>query len=360
MAQPQPVTAGMFAEMVELVRAELTTADPGQRGKLLARPVRRATPAAFSGHAWVSRHAITLDEVAEVTGLAYNSLRRYRAQARQARAEGTETFRHMPDQVPASGWQWGALVLWRAVVHPGHVQGAAKGFRGRWPDHATYLPKLRVLLKEHGGQMPTADVAAALGIGRRLATELLHEADALPRRVSDDEALTFLAALAAREGRRLTLPEVIAEVDAAGMTMWDKRIRRLYLKAGGRVPAEGPGNGPDPAPGESLRADGLVSQAQVARWFDVSPAVVYRAVAEGRLTPALEEDGHVYFDWPKVARRADFRAGPVDIDHPLAEKLTTTLATRKEHQHAQLPRRHHLGSDGRRRDQHRSGHPASH
>lgn len=86
--------------------------------------------------------------------------------------------------------------------------------------------------------------------------------------------------------------------------------------------------GAELGPLESLRPDGLVTAAQVARAFGCGKQAVYEAVRAGRLTVA-DRAGHVLlFDPGKIRRRRDGRTGPVDAGHPLAVPGLVRLATR--------------------------------
>ena len=305
---PTPVTPEMFAEVVAQWRAT---------GRAVPRP------------GWLRRR-VNLREAADLTGLAYNSLRVYRNQGTQARTAGTATVHHMPAEHPDGGWVIGHLATWRANVHEGHIQGAARGFGqgGRWPAWETYLPALRKYLDGLDGR-PVSVVATAetLGVERTLARKLLRHIGALPHRYSDPEVLTFMRPLAAEEGRRITQRELMERLRDAGMNLTDRRVTRLWLEAGGRAPDDGRMDGPDRAGSESLRWDGLLTPHQIAQRFRVSDALVNKSRMQREdglpplIRPAKWENGDPLYDNDELTTRNDMHAGPVRKGHPLAKEL---------------------------------------
>ena len=358
---PQPVTPEMFAELVAELRDDLAEASAldsknggTRRARLLARPPGRVKPRTFRDpdRAWWQQRARDLHEVAELTGLAYNSLRRYRTEGNQARADGKETFRSMPAETTQGGWQIGALALWMATRQDRAVKAAAAGFAkgGRWPAQETYLRALRTYLDWLDGRPVSVTATAdALGVERTLARKLLRHAGALPHRYSDPEVLAFMRPLAEQEGRRFTQRDLMERLRGAGMNLTDRRVSRLWLQAGGRTPDDGRMDGPDRAGPESLRWDGLLTQHQVAEWFGVSDALVWRARqprdngTPPLIKPAKWENGDPLYDRDTLTTRNDMHAGPVRKGHPLAAELG---------RHHQLRRR--IGYEYRRSN-HRPG-----
>ena len=347
-----PVTREMFAQLVADLRGELAEAfrldaeDDGSRhAHLLARQQpgkRRPYPDRGSaGPRWAGQR-VTLREAAELTGLSYNSLRVYRARGDQDRAAGRETFRSFPAGLK-HGWRIGALALWRATSRTQRLperpaQGSGEGTR--WPGWDTYVPQLRKYVDGLDGRPVSVTAAAAeLGVERTLARKLLRHIGALPPRVTDAAALEYLRPLATTESRRVTLQELLDYLDDGGMHMWRPRAIRLYLAAGGREPLEGPADGPDLAPGESMRTDGLLTATQVARWFDVSDAYVStsrKPRADGLpplIEPAKWENGRPLYDKTTLTRRNDMRSGPVRKGHPLAKPELDTRQTLKGQAH---------------------------
>ena len=336
---PTPVTAEMFAELVAELRDDLAEASAldsknggTRRARLLARPPGRIKPRTFRDpdRAWWQQRARDLHEVAELTGLAYNSLRRYRTEGNQARADGKETFRSMPAETTQGGWQIGALALWMATRQDRAVKAAAAGFAkgGRWPAQETYLRALRTYLDWLDGRPVSVTATAdALGVERTLARKLLRHAGALPHRYSDPEVLAFMRPLAVEEGRRFTQRDLMERLRDAGMNLTDRRVSRLWLQAGGRAPDDGRMDGPDRAGPESLRWDGLLTQHQVAQWFGVSDALVSRSrkPRNSGLPPLIKpvkwENDDPLYDRDTLTTRNDMHAGPVRKGHPLAKEL---------------------------------------
>jgi hypothetical protein len=338
MAQaPRPVTPEDFRQLTADLRAELAEATALQRERLLSRPMRQAAPGSFTGRPWVRRR-VNLHEAADLTGLAYHSLRVYRNQGNKDRTGGVETERSMPAESDAGGWVIGSLALWLATREPGRMKGAAQGFSkgGRWPGRESYLPQLRKWVAELDGKPVSVTAAAdALGVERTLARNLLRQIGALPRRVTDAAALEFLRRLAEEKGRRVTLRELLEYLDDAGLKMWAPRASRLYRQAGGRLPVGGRMDGPERAGPESLRWDGLLTQAEVARWFQVSGGHVMKARqqrADGYpplIVPAKWENGHALYDAGTLTYRKDMLVGPVRKGHPLAAELTKLINDRR-------------------------------
>ena len=76
---------------------------------------------------------------------------------------------------------------------------------------------------------------------------------------------------------------------------------------------------------ESLRADGLVTGAQIAAAFGCEPGAVTHAVERHQLTPVKWEpfggDQRPLFDAAKLAVRKDGQKGPVDVGSKLAAQM---------------------------------------
>lgn len=289
---PKPVTPEMFAELVAEWRATLA-----------------GMPGGAPRHGWMQR-TVTLKEAADLTGLAYNSLRTYRAQGR------------MPAETPEGGWQVGTLAKWRAqsrTQNPGHGS--------RWPAWDTYLPQLRKYVGGLDGRPVSVSAAAVeLGVERTLARKLLRHIGALPHRVTDAEILDWMRPIAEHEGRRVGLRELLERLTADGMSMRRPRAARLYLAAGGRLIPEGPTADAELGPLESLRRDGLITQRQVARSYGVSDAQVWKARqprTDGPplIKPAKWENDRPLYDPATLTHRRDMVAGPVQKGHPLAAEL---------------------------------------
>lgn len=332
MAQaPRPVTPEEFRQLTADLRAELAEATALQRERLLSRPMRQAAPGSFTGRPWVRRR-VTLPEAADLTGLAYNSLRVYRAAGNKDRANGQETERSMPAESESEGGGWviGSLALWLATREPGRMKGAAQGFSkgGRWPGRDSYLPQLRDWVAALDGRPVSVTAAAdALGVERTLARNLLRQIGALPKKVTDAAALEFLRRLVEDKGRQVTLREILEHLDDAGLKMWAPRASRLYRQAAGRLPVGGRMDGPERAGPESLRWDGLLTQAQVARWFEVSDGHILNARKRRKdghpplIVPAKWENGRPLYDGDTLTYRRDMLVGPVRKGHPLAAEL---------------------------------------
>jgi hypothetical protein len=316
-AQRRPVTPGMFASLVADLRAELGAATPEQRAALLARP-RRALPVSFTGRSWVRQHA-SLREIAELSGLAYSSLRVYAWRGDKARGEGSETHRTMSAQAPTGGWIIGQIALWAAT----RDENRAKGERRRWPSHERYHPAARAFVEASGGSVTQRALALELGISpadRRLARAILREIGAAPpRRPTNAEVMPFLTGFVAQqEDRRATRAEITAALDQAGLHVWPHRAATLYHKAGGRVVDRTPPEDETLGPLESLRWDKKVTQAQIARAYGVSEALVRQAREAGRIWPVDPEAERLLYDPALLTHRKDMHAGPVMRGHPLA------------------------------------------
>lgn len=341
MPPPKPVTPDMFAGLVADLRDDLAEAsrldaeDGGTRhDSLLVRQQpgkpRPPEPRSFEGRPWASQR-VTLREAAELTGLAYHSLRVYRTQGDKDRAGKKEDHRSFPAGTKR-GWKIGDLALWRATsrTQKTTTRPVRTGGEGtRWPAWDTYLPAVEKYAASLDGRRPSVTAAAeALGTERALARKLLRHTGVLPPRVTDADALAFLRGLVETSGRRTTLCDILDHLDDAGLRMGRIRAIRLWHQAGGRDPLEGPMNGPDLAGPESLRYDGLLTQTEVARWFDVSGALVFKARQPREdgpplIVPAKWENGKPLYDPATLTHRKDMLIGPVRKGHPLAAELGT-------------------------------------
>lgn len=298
MAAPrQSITSGMFADAVAAVRRE--------------------GPQALRARSWKRRH-LTLAEVADLTGIAYSSLRVYDWEARTAREQGREIHRPFPAPRPGGGYVAGQVILW----HAGRDQARARGGK-RWPGHERYHTALRALVDAAPDRKVTQR-AAALEIGvspddRRLIRALLREIGApMPRRATEEEVMPFLTQLAKAGDRHRTAAEVAEHLDNAGLHMASTRVARLYVKAGGRVVDRTPSTDDQPGALESTRWDGLVTQAQIARAYGVSDATVRQACEAGLIWPEKTQNGKRLFDPAKLTHRKDMHRGPVMKGHKLA------------------------------------------
>lgn len=293
---PTTVTRAMFAELV----AQWRTAGRAPRRR------------------WMQQR-VTLHEAADLTGLAYNTLRVYRRQGQ------------LPAGHPDGGWQIRDLARWRAASRTQNVpprrQGSGQGTR--WPGWDVHLPALQDYVDRVTGQgqpVIITEAAAELGVEKGLARKLLRYTGALPHRHTDKELIPFLGGVAAHEGRRLTLVELMGILACNEIKITRPRASRLYLAAGGRLLTM---DSAECAPLESLRWDGLVTPAQIAAGYQVSQAVVSQARKRRNdghpplLTPVKWENRRPLYDPATLTTRKDLHAGPVQKGHPLAAELLT-------------------------------------
>jgi hypothetical protein len=260
--------ADRFAALTGLIRTELDHLTEAERGPYFREP-RELTGAEREAGAF-ARQEVTREQIAELTGLddtpRYGTIAQRLRQARREHASGSAGPKTMPLPAADGTWQIGRLALWRAAVWPRYSQGNP----GRWErTHEDWAPQVTELVERHGRRLTIDQAAESLGI-----------------------ATTGRSQLA-----------------------W-----RLLREAGWRLVRPGTPDGTAaPAVLESLRWDGLLTVAQVARAFEVSRGAVWQAVKGGRLTPALRErGGRMLFDPARLAVRKDGRPAPVDAGHPLA------------------------------------------
>jgi len=316
-APRRPVTPGMFAALVADLRAELDAATPEARAAMLGRP-RRLKPASFTGRGWV-RHRVSLKEAAVLSGRKWASLRVYVHEAPADRKNGRPEHRIFPPESELGGWVIGQVALWCAT----RDERKAAGQRRRWPSHERYHEQARAFVERSGGTVTQRALALELGIStgdRRLARAILKEIGAAPpRRPTTEEVMPWMRQyVASQPDRRATTNDIMAALDAAGLHVWPRRAVTLYLRAGGRAIDRGPSDDDTPGALESTRWDGMVTPAQIARAYGVSPGTVTEAIKAGRIWPADRNARKRVYDPALLTHRRDMHAGPVMKGHPLA------------------------------------------
>jgi len=202
----------------------------------------------------------------------------------------------------------------------------------RTPDPDPHLPAVLKLYEQRGRDgLTTRAIAAELGIASKVrCTKLLHQALAhlgLPpphpksaAGSADEPILAVCRALITEKGlAEATYEAAFAAVEAAGLRCGWVRLRRLMPLARAQLaPKPGVGDGAERAPLESMRADGLITRAELAAAYGVTRWSILDAVERGDLTPAKREPsphGGVteLFDPEKVTRLAEGYGVPVDI-----------------------------------------------
>jgi hypothetical protein len=293
---PAETSPAVFAEMVERCRAEIGDMTVARAEAVLTGKVR---PPCVQGAKW-TQATPDLERAARMCGIAPATLRVHHVEATAARAAGRATSGMLPPPVATSPLRWRAwrLVAWRATItwdsdSPGRV----------WPAHDGYLRQIADLAAARGKDAPPLrieDVRAELGVGYRLARDLLREGGWLHGYLPDTALARQVVRILARDGSRTTARAVATELHTS-----ERRAARFLAAAGGVSPKRVPVL-------EATRADGLVTAREVAKWAGVDPATVTRRVQAGAIHLArvperhgrhpmlLFYPGQVMQEWPGV------------------------------------------------------------
>lgn len=347
----EPVTREAFAALVSDLRGELAEADEKRRAALFRVP-RRTVPEAWRGQAWV-REYVGVTEVMDLTNLARNSVRLFDSQARKARATKDLTFtynyggppqlrRLMPpsdkekdgaedDRKRHRRWMIGELALWVAAREDRQATSTSVG-RGE-TSRAELIEQVQAIY-ERDGSVTADGITRELDLkpGGRLAAQLIHDSgleSASPNAHSATPGQLMDAARAVMKtcGIRADIPDVAAVLGKAGVRAAPKRVRRALGAARLEVIRAALNPTVDDQGGEleSLRSDGLVTGAQVARAFGISDGGVTKAWERHEVKVAKWEPyrGGLrrLYDPARLWVREDGRRGPVDVDSPLAAKI---------------------------------------
>ena len=329
-----------FRDLVAAVRAELAAADPDRYARL-TRPRQRALPDAARSRPWC-RNLVTIRQAATFMPYTYTTLRLYANRADAKRTAGKPvTVRDMPaprtkgtDRV----WEVLDLAVWVATADErkgkillndeqaqeilarwrstrGLTLAERRAARATWPllakefnvsvglvkrviygevpsdgrargnpppgNRDELAARTRDLVAEYGEDITAQQVAAILGIGFDLATQLLYEAS--PRRQRD----------------RTVVPPPPP----------------LPSKAGGVRP--GPGEAGRRMWGEATHRTGWLRVSEVAKDWGLTVSAISTAINEGRIL-CVWRDGMRMVDGDRLRARKDGWTSPVDMDHPLA------------------------------------------
>lgn len=328
--EPAPVSREDFAALVKDLRAELDEADKDRRRALLSVP-RGEHPRSFAGRPWAWR-TVGQQGVSDVTGYSPNSVKRYKAQAREAHDLGTATHRTMPMPDPAGRWVIGDLALWMATrdeakaamlvvddetaakiladIRAGHAANGERLPYGRRKSIAAdYGVSGELVAKFQSGEVPARDRTGPVR-ARREKPKI---------RADDDEVAAFLAARIARTTGYVTAATLLAEARAAGLPAAGHQLRRLLppVRAAEARRRRKP-TGPERARGESLRPDGLLYGSEVAEDWAITRSALALAHKRGDIRAAKTEGRRPLYDPARLRVRTDRRRTPVDVTHPLA------------------------------------------
>lgn len=343
----EPVTREDFAALVTDLRGELTGVTEERRAQLFKVP-RRAVPAAWRGRNWAREYA-GIAVVMDLTALSRNSVRLFDSQARGARQKGelTVTYNfggrpHLRRLMPPSDkekdgdeentrrrrrWMLGELALWVAARED---RQATPSSSGRLRDSRADLIGKVEMIYERDGLVTAAGITAELGLkpGGRLAAQLIHDAGLTSAAPTAHSATPEQILDAARQavsvhGANTGAAQVTAALHKAGVRAERRRIPPFLARArlerirAAMLPTEGNRG----AELESLRSDGLVTAAQIARAYGVGPGAVSRAWQLGNLKVAKWDGERRLYDPARLTVRADGGTGPVDVDSEHAAKI---------------------------------------
>ncbi len=272
-----PVTPAEFGALVTDLRAELAETEGLRRREFFTIP-RRATPDAWKGRPWVRQHADRY-VIAELAGMAPDSVADLDRRARQLRREGKAGHRPMPASEVIGGkrqWVIGEIALWLALRDDRRVTPVSR----KPPPEPS------------GAKLPSPTDEELLEVARRVVRE---------------------------HGPAVSRDDLIASLRAEGVGARSQRVAPLLMRA--RIEhvkaAVAPTDGAAAGGLESRRTDGLVTSTQVAATFGVEPGAITHAVERKTLTP-VKYDPWPLFDPRRLAVRKDGTKGPVDVGHRLA------------------------------------------
>jgi len=329
-----------FAYLVLDLRAATRDLDEEGRAGVLAVPRRAVAGTPWHGRPWRLTLA-SVDEAAELTGLARESVRSYDKQADRARRENRATGRVMPASVPTKEgrkWMIGELAAWMA----GRDDKRAIGAAGRKWDYPRdeFIAAIREMNDRDGyvtARRVSAELAAqfpdaAVGFRDfRLAGRLIKAAglkSAGDRELATDEEIAEVARRAVKEhGQGVSRDTVVQLLKAERLFVGAGRVSpalaraRVEHLAAACVPrADG-----ELAALESDRPDGLVTAKQVAEAFGVGASAISNAITRRQLTPVQREKlgamRRALFDPERLAVRADGKPGPVDAGSEWAARF---------------------------------------
>ena len=331
-----PVTRESFALLVLALRAELAEVSEARRRSFFTVP-RHAAPEVWGAFPWVREYA-GFDEVMDLTGLSYNSVRLFDSQARVARERGNVTrpgHMNVPRRLmpPSTGkgkdrtWMLGELALWVAIREDRQAVNQAAGTD---PQLITRIRDIHA----RDGKVTATGIGAELGIPRHLASRLIAVAglkSSAPQAnyASDSQLLKVARDAVRRHGPGVEAATIREMAQAAGLSVSPRRTARALIRARAehvRAAME-PTTGSHGAELESLRADGLVYGSQIARAFGCEEGAVTHAVERHQLTPVKwepfgdERGMRPLFDPARLAVRKVGQKGPVDVDNPLAAQI---------------------------------------
>ena len=281
----------LVTRLVRDLAQELARADTDTFGALIARD---EPPQAFTRRPWAGKR-VSAVQAAGLLGLTVRTFTDYGQRGKKARSEGRES----PADMPASGddglWPIGDLALWLAIRRSYLLAYP------RWPASSLYEEQVREAI---AAKVSTRELAAQIGVSPARARALMKELGAPGRaRVPDSDLIPLVNAfLAATEGRRARVSDVIAILREHGHPVSKPRAGRLITACGGTAIT----------PADADTAEGHVRAATLARAAGCSPQRITAAVAEQRLTPASRDRHGAAFDLKWVKPGTGHLKAPAD------------------------------------------------
>jgi hypothetical protein len=289
-------TPEAFASLLEDLRAELASARPVDRDRMLNRMMR---PQAFEGKPWVWQ-VVTLAEAADLTGLAVTYLRRCSKPSDRVPGRRAYAQRLPPPlgRLPAEGWprtppnvySAAEIVLWRAARRPTRP----KTERRRAPARVTKDQRL-------WSQTSARRQFAVLAFLRALIRE--------DTAIGPQKAVEMVTA---------------AGIDAAGLDLRMAYAQARRAEAGTFITRLQDG---------SVHPDGLVTLREIAKVYGVPHPSVASALNRGDIVAAKRDGYRILVDPSRLRMREEvgwqgtmaLKKGlgrvPVDMDRPDALPL---------------------------------------